>query len=98
MAVGDPIGDIVSVPAGGFLDIRPPTGETWHIANIMTEAKVELQRYDGTNTIVMEAVTAATWWSGLQLKPTYNDWYRVKNTDTVARLISYDGFVWKAAP
>lgn len=80
------------IAAGAFLDIKPPSGEEWIIHNIRYEGPIELYittnstdqfKYDFDNS------GGAMLCRGDHLKPDY--YIRVKNTDSVARKITFDG-------
>ena len=86
------VADIVSVTAGGTLDIKPPTGEEWIILVITHEYDVELYHTDGTNAIKIDSDTGGGAWTNLRFPVNENKYLQVKNLDTAnARLIGYSG-------
>jgi len=92
-AVGDAVASCSSVAAGATLDIQPGSGVEWFLHNIWFEYNVEIQRYDGTNTV------AATQLLGPDYKPlstrlTNGNRVRVKNLHgSSAKLICYDAVI-----
>jgi hypothetical protein len=96
LAVGDVKSGLVSVAAGGYLDIRPPAGEEWVIHNIYHAYDVDLAFTDGTNVLTFDTDAGAGVYAKYAFHVTNNLWIRVTNKDTVnARLIGYDGIQTK---
>jgi len=95
VAVGDVKNALVSVNPGAYLDIRPPAGEEWVIHNITYGGAVELYFTDGTNYIKVDSSTGPGGWLGFAFHVTNTLWYAVKNVDTAAILIGYDGVCTK---
>jgi len=91
MAVGDVKSSIQSVAAGAYLDIQPPTGEEWVIHNIYHEGDIELELYDGTNSLVFDSDTERGVYAKYAFHVTNSIRIRVKNTESTAKLIGYDG-------
>jgi hypothetical protein len=91
MAVGDVKSDLQSIAAGVFLAIQPPSGEEWVIHNIYHESDVELHFYDGTNSLAFDTDADAGVYAKYAFHVTNSRYIRVKNTNTSARLIGYDG-------
>jgi hypothetical protein len=92
MAVGDVKSNLVSVAAGGSLDIRPPVGEEWVIHNIYHAYDVDLAFTDGTNVLIFDTDTGAGVYAKYAFHVTNTLWIRVVNKDAAsARLIGYDG-------
>jgi hypothetical protein len=91
MAVGDVVADIQSVAAGAYLDIQPSAGVEWVIHNIYHESDVELHRYDGTNDLTFDTDTGAGVYAKYAFHCNNTNRIRVKNTNTAAKLIGYDG-------
>ena len=91
MAVGDVKSDLQSIPAGSFLAIQPPSTEEWVIHNIYHEHDVELHFYDGTNSLIFDTDAGAGVYAKYAFHVTNSRYIRVKNTNTSARLIGYDG-------
>lgn len=91
MPVGDVKSGMSSIASGSYLTIQPASGEEWVIHNISWATKVDIEWYDGSNSLVFHIATIgdSLRWEEFHLK---NGLYlRVKNTDTVSRLIQYDG-------
>jgi len=96
MAVGDVKSGLVNVAAGGYLDIRPPSGEEWVIHNIYHAYDVDLAFTDGTNVLTFDTDTGAGVYAKYAFHVTNSLWIRVINKDTAnPRLIGYDGIVSK---
>jgi len=91
MAVGDVKSGLQSIPAGSFLAIQPPSSEEWVIHNIYHEHDVELHFYDGTNSLAFDTDTGAGVYAKYAFHVTYSRYIRVKNTNSSARLIGFDG-------
>ena len=92
MAVGDVKSSLVSVAAGGYLDVRPPTGEEWVVHNIYHAYDVDLAFTDGTNVLTFDTDVGAGVYAKYAFHVTNALWIRVINKDTAnARLIGYDG-------
>ncbi|MEM3616665.1 MAG: hypothetical protein QXJ31_01975 [Candidatus Bathyarchaeia archaeon] len=91
MAVGDVKAAIQSIAAGAYLDIQPPTTEEWVIHNVYHEHDVQLERYDGTNALAFDTDAGAGVYAKYAFHVTNANRIRVKNTNTSARLIGYDG-------
>ena len=92
MAVGDVYSGLVSVAAGGYLDIRPAVGVEVVIHNIYHAYDVDLAFTDGTNVITFDTDVGAGVYAKYAFHVTNALWIRVINKDTVnARLVGYDG-------
>jgi hypothetical protein len=91
MAVGDVKSAIVSVAAGGYLDIQPPAGEEWVIHNIYHASDIQLELYDGTNSLIFDTDYGAGVYAKYAFHVTNSIRIRVKNTAASAQLIGYDG-------
>jgi len=92
MAVGDVKSGLASVDAGGYLDIRPPSGEEWVIHNIYHAYDVDLAFTDGTNVLTFDTDVGAGVYAKYAFHVTNSLWIRVINKDTAnARLIGYCG-------
>jgi hypothetical protein len=92
VAVGDVASALTSVAAAAFLDILPGAGIEWVIHNIYHEYDVEMQFYDGTNSLIFTTVLGANVESNLQLHVNNTRRVRVKNTHgSLAKFIGYDG-------
>ena len=94
MAVGDAVGLIQSVPAGGVIDLQPAGTVQWVIHNIYHEFDINLILYDGVNSLTFDTSTGSGILARFTFHPSNSLWIRVKNNDLAnARLIGYDGIV-----
>jgi hypothetical protein len=91
MAVGDVKSGISSVASGAYLDIQPPPGEEWVIHNIYHAGDVQLEFYDGTNSLIFDTDAGAGVYAKYAFHVTNSIRIRVKNTSASAQLIGYDG-------
>jgi len=91
MAVGDVVSDIQSINAGAYLDIRPATGVEWVIHNIYHASDVQLEFYDGTNSLIFDTDAGAGVYAKYAFHVNNTRRIRVKNTTGSAQLIGYDG-------
>jgi hypothetical protein len=91
MAVGDVKSGISSVAPAAYLDIQPPTGEEWVIHNIYHASDVQLEFYDGTNSLIFDTDAGAGVYAKYAFHVTNSIRIRVKNTTGSAQLIGYDG-------
>lgn len=92
MAVGDVKSGLSSVATGAVLDIQAGSGEEWVIHNIYHESDIDLQWYDGTNTLTWaSAIPGPGAETNLQSHVTNTRRVRVKNTNASTKLIGYDG-------
>jgi hypothetical protein len=91
MAVGDVKSGLSSVAAGEYLDIRPSTGEEWVIHNIYHASDIQLELYDGTNSLIFDTDAGAGVYAKYAFHVTNSIRIRVKNTSASAQLIGYDG-------
>jgi hypothetical protein len=95
MAVGDIKSDVVSVGTGGTLDIQPPSGEEWKIHNLFVDAaaasgSIDLIVYDGVDTLTAAALDPGLL-SNLAIGVTNSIYLRLKNNDSAARALGYEG-------
>ena len=95
MAVGDVYSGLSSVVANGYLDIRPNAGVEAVIHNIYHESSVQIEFYNGTNSLIFEVVTDLGVYARFAFHVTNAIRIRVKNTATTTKLIGYDGIVTK---
>ena len=95
MPAGDVTSNITSVAAGGYLDIQPPAGTEWVIHNIYHDGDIQLEFYDGTNSLIFDTDTGPGVYAYFAFHCTNTRRIRVKNTATTAKLIGYDGVVTK---
>lgn len=91
MAVGDAVQGLSSIAAGAFLAIQPSAGVEYVIHNIGHESDAELHFYDGSNSLLMDVDIGNGAWMKHALHCSNSKYYRVKNTNTAAKLISFDG-------
>lgn len=96
MAVGDVYSGLQSVNADAYLDIQPSVGVEVVIHNIYHESDVQLELYDGANSLIFDTDSGAGVYAKYAFHVTNSIRVRVKNTDGVAKLIGYDGVVTKA--
>ena len=93
MAAGDVFAGLSSVNSGATLDIQPGSGVEVVITTIFHEDSVDLQWYDGTNTLTFAAaLTGPNSEAGLGFACTNARRIRVKNNAGTAKLIGYSGF------
>jgi len=95
MAVRDVVADIQSIASGSYLDIQPASGTEIVIHNIVHASDATLNRYDDTNSIDVETQYGSGGWFGYFLHANNTDRWRVKNSNSSAALIGYDGIVTK---
>lgn len=89
-AVGDTKASCSSIANGSFLDVQAGSGEEWLIQGLWFEDSVELQRYDGTNAVVVAQYTQG--YKPLISRVTNSNRIRVKNIQGAsAKLICYEG-------
>lgn len=94
MAIGDIVSDIDSVVASGVLSIQPTGTEEWIIHNIYHEYDVDLQFYDGSNTLTFETDTGKNVIPRYAFHCTNVKYIRVKNNHlSETKLIGYDGVI-----
>jgi hypothetical protein len=91
MAVGDVFSGISSIAAAGFLDIQPAAGVEVVIHNIYHESDIQLEFYDGTNSVIFDTDPSAGIYAKYAFHVTNAKRIRVKNTAAAAKLIGYDG-------
>jgi len=91
LAVGDVKSGLSSIAASGYFDIQPPFGEEWILHNIYHESDVQLEFYDGTNSLVFDTDTGAGVYAKYVFHVINTRRIRVKNTAATAKLIGYDG-------
>jgi hypothetical protein len=92
MAVGDVKSGLQSIAAGAVLDIQPPAGEEWVVHNVYREESIDLQFFDGTNTLTFAAAMIGTGLiANLQCHVTNTRRLRVKNNAGTAKLVGFCG-------
>lgn len=96
MAKGDVFsGGPTSVVGGGFLTIQPAVGVEAVIMAVYHDGPVELYFSDGTTDLRFDSDTTGGVFRNLAVHITNDRYLKVKNTDTVARNIAYDGIQTK---
>jgi hypothetical protein len=91
MAVGDVFSGLSSIAAGAYLDIQPASGVEAVIHNIYHEGAIDLELYDGTNSLVFDSASGKGVFAKYAFHVTNARRIRVKNTEASAKLIGYDG-------
>jgi len=91
MAVGDVFSGLSSIAAAGYLDIQPSSGVEAVIHNIYHESDIQLEFYDGTNSLIFDTDAGAGIYAKYAFHVTNAMRIRVKNTAASAKLIGYDG-------
>jgi hypothetical protein len=95
MAVGDVFSGLSSVNAESYLDIQPSSGVEAVIHNIYHEGDVQIEFFDGTNSLVFDTDAGAGVYAKYAFHVTNTRRIRVKNTATTAKLIGFDGVISK---
>ena len=95
MAKGDTVASVSSVNAAAVKTIQPGAGIEWIIHNIYHEAEVELKVVEGSNDLLFDSSSAKGSWSAYFFHLTNTHYIKVKNTESSAKLIGYDGIVTK---
>ena len=95
MAVGDTFSGLSSVAAAAYLDIQPSAGVEVVIHNIYHESDVQIEFYDGTNSLIFDTDTGAGVYAKYAFHVTNSIRIRVKNTAGTAKFIGYDGIQTK---
>ena len=95
MTVGDVFNGLASVAASAYLDIQPAVGVEAVIHNIYHDSDVQIEFYDGTNSLIFDTDVGAGVYAKYAFHVTNTMRIRVKNTAAVAQLIGYDGMVSK---
>jgi hypothetical protein len=91
MAVGDVFSGLSSIAASAYLDIQPSSGVEAVIHNIYHESDIQLEFYDGTNSLIFDTDSGAGIYAKFAFHCTNAKRIRVKNTAAAAKLIGYDG-------
>ena len=91
MAVGDAVGAVTPVAAGGELVIQPPSGEEWIIHNVFHEGAAALCVTNGAAVCTVDSDTSGGMWAGFFLHVTPSQYLKVVNTDSETRHLGYDG-------
>jgi hypothetical protein len=93
MAVGDTFNGLSSVSSGSYLDIQPSGTVEAVIHNIYHSSDVQLEYFDGTNSVVFDSASGMGVYAKYSFHVTNAKRIRVKNTSGSAQLIGYDGIV-----
>ena len=91
MAVGDVFSGLSSIAAAGYLDIQPAVGVEAVIHNIYHDGDIQLEFYDGTNSLIFDTDVGTGVYARFAFHVTNARRIRVKNTAAAAQLIGYDG-------
>ena len=91
MAIGDVFSGISSIVAGAYLDIQPTGTVEAVIHNIYHDGGIQLEFYDGTNSLVFDTVVGDGVYTRYNFHVTNTRRIRVKNTASTTQLIGYDG-------
>jgi hypothetical protein len=93
MAIGDAVSDLQSIAAAAFLALQPAGTVEWIIHNVFHESDAELSQYDGTNTLTFSTEYGKGAWFGHFFHVKNTRYIRIKNVNTAAKLVGYDGVV-----
>jgi len=97
VARGDIVATMTEIASGETLDIKPSGGEKWTIHNIYTGGSATLIRVhdDGIDvySIEIDSTDTAGGWVNYVFHVTETDYLQVRNDDTSAKPIGYDGVV-----
>jgi len=91
-AVGDVVADCQDITTGARLDIQPAGSDEWIIHNLVFDANITLERYDGTLTAIGPSFIGPDWQNfspGFHVDNT--DRLRIVNDDAGTQTICYDG-------
>jgi len=91
-AVGDVVADCQDILTGARLDIQPGGVDEWIIHNLVFDANITLERYDGTLTAIGPSFIGPDWQPfspGIHVDNT--DRLRIVNDDAATQTICYDG-------
>jgi len=93
MAVGDVVSDVQSIAAGAYLALQPAGTVEWVVHNVGHESDAELHLYNGTDDLTVSKHYGNDAWLGYQFHCKNTVYWRIKNSNTAAKLIGYDGVV-----
>jgi len=91
-AIGDVVADCQDITTGARLDIQPGAGVEWIIHNLVFDANITLERFDGTLTAIGPSFIGPDWQPfspGFHVNNT--DRIRIVNDDAATKTICYDG-------
>ena len=91
MAVGDVFSGLSSIAAAAYLDIQPAVGVEVVIHNIYHDGDIQLEFYDGTNSLIFDTDVGVGVYARFAFHVTNTIRIRVKNTAAAAQLIGYCG-------
>ena len=94
-AIADVYQGLSSVNADAVLSIQPSAGNEVAINNIYHEDDIELQLYDGTNTLTFASDSGKGVFARYVFRCTNSKYIRIKNKAAIAKLIGYDGIYTK---
>ena len=94
---GDVVSALTSIADGAYLDIRPGAGANWKIHNIYHESTIDIEFYDGSNSLVfVDGETGLGVYAYFAFGCDNTRRIRVRNMHGAdAKLIGYDGIVTK---
>ena len=95
MAFGDVFSGLSSVLTANYFDIQPSAGIEAVIHNIYHDGDVQLEFYDGTNSLIFDTVVGGGVYAKYAFHVTNTRRIRVKNTASTTQLIGYDGIQTK---
>lgn len=96
MAVGDVCNEIASVNAAAYLALTPAGTVEWVIHNLYHATDAELHYYDGANDILVDSHYGKGGWLGYFFHCNAAHYVRIKNSNTAAQIMGYDGIVTHA--
>lgn len=91
-AVGDVVGDCLDITTGARMDIQPAGADEWIIHNLVFDANITIERFDGTLTAIGPSFIGPDWQNfhpGFHVNNT--DRLRIVNDDAATQTICYDG-------
>ena len=91
VAVGDIFSGLSSVLTANYFDIQPSAGVEAVIHNIYHDGDIQLEFYDGTNSLVFDTVVGDGVYTRYNFHVINTRRIRVKNTASTTQLIGYDG-------
>ena len=96
MPKGDAVGTTTSIAAGVSKIIQPASGIEWIIHNVYHEGAANIYiTDDGGVTLLFASSGGKGSWSATFFHLRNNHYLKVMNTESSAKLISYDGIVSK---
>jgi len=93
MAVGEPVGAVLSINSGADATIQPPSGTAWLIQSICFSGKVQIYLTDGTNdAILFESLGPGFIMPNINISPS-TVYLKIHNYDSSTVKIAYTGMV-----